>query len=564
MPHCGCEPSCGVCFARGALPDVLPVLRSSAMTTNLCGTRGCAPPRLRARAPVDADRHRGEHEHLVAPDDRRAGSAAGNLDLPADVLRLAPLERRVRRLRHAGGVRVRATAARIFSGVVSVASVQTAQRSMRAAPHRSMSQVSWIRLLRHSRPVSLRRYVFQMSISHARRVRRRRARSARELARELGFTRALLVADRGSWRPAWSSGGRPAAGGRRDRAVTRFTISTPIPTRAWSRPAAPSRPPHRVDSHRRARRRQLARLRQGHQLRPHQRRHDARLPRLRQSRRGRCCRRSACRRPPAPAARRSRSRSFPTPRRTPRWRAAIAKAAFRVAILDPELTVSQPRAGHRHRRLRRHLARRRVVRDDDAGRNASDLFARDALAAARVRTTSACSRRRRLEARGAMLWGAHPAGIAIEQSMLGATHACANPADGALRHHARHRDRASCCRTWSGGTRSTSAMPTRACCARAAACSSTTRPRRWPPTRTADGRGRIARQLVGARCGAGDSALAADAATQWTGTHNPRPFDDEAARQLYVAGRTKEYIDIAIASRRSRRSPTSSISPAIR
>src|SRR5690606_4245041 len=32
-----------------------------------------------------------------------------------------------------------------------------------------------------------------------------------------------------------------------------------------------------------------------------------------------------------------------------------------------------------------------------------------------------------LEARGAMLAGAHWAGVAIEQSMLGATHACANP-----------------------------------------------------------------------------------------------------------------------------------------
>jgi alcohol dehydrogenase len=32
-----------------------------------------------------------------------------------------------------------------------------------------------------------------------------------------------------------------------------------------------------------------------------------------------------------------------------------------------------------------------------------------------------------LEARGAMLLGAHFAGIAIENSMLGATHACANP-----------------------------------------------------------------------------------------------------------------------------------------
>ena len=30
-------------------------------------------------------------------------------------------------------------------------------------------------------------------------------------------------------------------------------------------------------------------------------------------------------------------------------------------------------------------------------------------------------------------------------------------------------------------------------------------------------------------------ALAADAATQWTGTFNPRPFDASAAQQLYEA-----------------------------
>ena len=42
-------------------------------------------------------------------------------------------------------------------------------------------------------------------------------------------------------------------------------------------------------------------------------------------RRGRCCRRSACRRRRAPAARRSRTRSSPTPRRTRRWRAAIRR-----------------------------------------------------------------------------------------------------------------------------------------------------------------------------------------------------------------------------------------------
>ena len=104
------------------------------------------------------------------------------------------------------------------------------------------------------------------------------------------------------------------------------------------------------------------------------------------------------------------------------------KAAFRVAILDPELTVSQPRRGHRHRRLRRALARRRVLRDHDAQRRSRCRWrarpsgcstAHFERVLRRARTTSS--------ARGAMLLGAHLAGMAIEASMLGATHACANP-----------------------------------------------------------------------------------------------------------------------------------------
>src|SRR6476620_1585130 len=59
--------------------------------------------------------------------------------------------------------------------------------------------------------------------------------------------------------------------------------------------------------------------------------------------------------------------------------------------------------------------------------DASDLFARDAwrwLSGNFARVLEAPDDRL---ARGAMLWGAHEAGIAIELSMLGATHACANP-----------------------------------------------------------------------------------------------------------------------------------------
>jgi alcohol dehydrogenase len=102
------------------------------------------------------------------------------------------------------------------------------------------------------------------------------------------------------------------------------------------------------------------------------------------------------------------------------------KAAFRIAILDPELTLTQPRpvaavAGYdaiSHAVESFVTTRRSEI---------SDLFARDSWRRLdryyeRVLDTPGDTR-----ARGAMLLGAHQAGIAIEQSMLGAAHACANP-----------------------------------------------------------------------------------------------------------------------------------------
>jgi hypothetical protein len=50
--------------------------------------------------------HGGRHEHAIAPHDRRRVPAARQLDLPADVFRFTPFERRVRSRRAA--VRVRA------------------------------------------------------------------------------------------------------------------------------------------------------------------------------------------------------------------------------------------------------------------------------------------------------------------------------------------------------------------------------------------------------------------------------------------------------------------------
>ena len=103
------------------------------------------------------------------------------------------------------------------------------------------------------------------------------------------------------------------------------------------------------------------------------------------------------------------------------------KAAFRVAILDPLLTRSQPRAVT-------------AATGYDAISHAVESY----VTTKRTPASRGCSRGKRggcssanfervlhdpgdLEARGAMQLGAHCAGIAIENSMLGATHACANP-----------------------------------------------------------------------------------------------------------------------------------------
>ena len=102
------------------------------------------------------------------------------------------------------------------------------------------------------------------------------------------------------------------------------------------------------------------------------------------------------------------------------------KAAFRVAILDPALTVSQPKAvtavagydAFSHAVESFVTARRTAM---------SDVFAREAWRLLEANYERVLAAPSDLAARGAMLLGSHEAGIAIEQSMLGATHACANP-----------------------------------------------------------------------------------------------------------------------------------------
>jgi alcohol dehydrogenase len=102
------------------------------------------------------------------------------------------------------------------------------------------------------------------------------------------------------------------------------------------------------------------------------------------------------------------------------------KAAFHVTILDPEVTVSQP-------------AQVTALTGIDAMAHAlesyvttkrnqlAQMFAREAWELLDANLDKVLRKPDDLEARGAMQIGAFLAGTAIENSMLGACHACANP-----------------------------------------------------------------------------------------------------------------------------------------
>lgn len=102
------------------------------------------------------------------------------------------------------------------------------------------------------------------------------------------------------------------------------------------------------------------------------------------------------------------------------------KAAAKVAILDPQLTVTQPRhvAACTGVDALSHAIESAVCRKQTV---LSRMYAREAfrlIAGAFIRVLD---RGDDLDARGAMLLGAAFAGTAIENSMLGAAHSAANP-----------------------------------------------------------------------------------------------------------------------------------------
>jgi alcohol dehydrogenase len=212
------------------------------------------------------------------------------------------------------------------------------------------------------------------------------------------------------------------------------------------------------------------------------------------------------------------------------------KAAFRVALLDPALTVSQPRTITATSGF--DAIAHAVETFVTTKRNAlSELFSREAWRLLEPSFERVLNQPDDLEARGAMQLGAYYAGVAIENSMLGATHACANPLTA--RYGTAH------------GAAIAMLLPAVVRWNETFAADDYARLLGWSsvagrnnglsPTETLARRlqelaeaGGLRNQLRTAGVNHEDlPELAEDAAGQWTGTFNPRPFDKQGAIEVY-------------------------------
>ena len=212
------------------------------------------------------------------------------------------------------------------------------------------------------------------------------------------------------------------------------------------------------------------------------------------------------------------------------------KAAFRIALLDPALTVSQPRSITATSGF--DAIAHAVETFVTTKRNPlSELFSREAWQLLEPNFERVLSQPDNLEARGAMQLGAYYAGVAIENSMLGATHACANPLTA--RYGTAHGEAIAMLLPAVVRWNETSAAADYArlldwsSVAGRNNCLSPTEKlaRRLDELAEAGG---LRNQLRTAGVKHEDlPELAEDAAGQWTGTFNPRPFDKQGAIEVY-------------------------------
>src|SRR5688572_5370033 len=212
------------------------------------------------------------------------------------------------------------------------------------------------------------------------------------------------------------------------------------------------------------------------------------------------------------------------------------KAAFRIAVLDPALTISQPRSitatsgfdaiAHA---VETYVTTRRT--------GLSDFFSREAWRLLEANYEIVLQRPDDLEARGAMQLGSYFAGMAIENSMLGATHACANPLTThySTVHGAALAMLLPSVVRWNGavvGERYAELLRL----SNAQELSGIGEPTERLAQRLEElaAAGGLRHSLSTAGVPQSDlKMLAEEAATQWTGTFNPRSFDQAGALEVY-------------------------------
>ncbi len=212
------------------------------------------------------------------------------------------------------------------------------------------------------------------------------------------------------------------------------------------------------------------------------------------------------------------------------------KAAFRVAVLDPQLTVSQPpeltaAAGF-------DAIAHAVETFVTTRRNAlSEFFSREAWRLLEGNYERVLDAPEDLEARGAMQLGAYFAGVAIENSMLGATHACANPLTA--HYGTAHGEAIAMMLPWVvrwNGPVSNERYEELLKVSSVTNDLNEHEPNQMLAQRLEQlaGAGGLKRGLGSAGVPVSDlPMLAAEAAQQWTGTFNPRSFDLKGALEVY-------------------------------
>jgi len=211
------------------------------------------------------------------------------------------------------------------------------------------------------------------------------------------------------------------------------------------------------------------------------------------------------------------------------------QAAARIAILDPDLTLSMPASVTAATGIDAisHAVESYVTTKRNP---VSQLFSRQAWGLLHRGFLGVLRNPEHLEARAAMLLGAHLAGAAIENSMLGATHALANPltahfgithgvAIGVLLPHVVRYNAPAAGNLYADLTADAGLCP--AGDSSAAECLA--------------GHLRLLTERAGlptnlSSCAVNEqlfSTLAGEAALQWTGNFNPRPVDAAALLELY-------------------------------